>query len=65
MASGNDESQELESILAAVKEYNAKWDGNNRMTRLTLLLAMDNEPIMLLAGPPLPKTPARDPNPLH
>jgi hypothetical protein len=46
-------SQELMHIVEAVKSYNSKWNAVDRPTRLTLLLAVGDEPIALLAGPPI------------
>ncbi len=48
-----DENKELNEILAAVESFNAKRNGTDRLLRLTLLLAFEDEPIALLAGPPI------------
>ena len=65
MTTDADEGQELLAILQAVEAYNAKATAENRLTRLTLLLAMDNEkPFALLAGPDL-KTLPLDSRKLH
>ena len=53
MADGREEAQEIEALVNLVKEFNAKWDGTNRLTRLTLILAIGDETVALLEGPPV------------
>lgn len=65
MADEQEEGEELQAILQAVEQYNLKATTQDRLTRLTLLLAMGNEgPIALLAGPPV-KTPPLNPRQLN
>lgn len=53
-----EEGEELNAILLAVKQFNVKSAAENRLTRLTLLLAVgDDEPVALLEGPPVRATP--------
>ena len=65
MTNEQEEGEELLTILQAVENYNAKASAGNRVTRLTLLLALsEDESFALLAGPAL-KTAALDPTKLQ
>jgi hypothetical protein len=65
MTTNSEEGEELTAILHAVERYNAKSAAENRLTRLTLLLAVgDEESIALLAGPPVKAAPV-DSRKLH
>jgi hypothetical protein len=65
MPTNIEEGEELNAILLALELYNAKSAAEHRLTRLTLLLAVgDQEPIALLAGPPI-RTAPLDSQKLH